>query len=162
MTPLANSLMQLSARRIARDLESLRKEKEQIEAQEALLRQVLQLKEDYARNGSEGASSKKRSGVSGTRELILSVVRSEPEREWAPREINEKLRAAGSQATPKSVGVMLTRMVKGRQLVRNGQAKYKLASEQERDESPALGAPNLGQLAVNEPTPSRALVARGD
>lgn len=159
MTPLANSLTQLSARRIAKDLEALRKEKAQIEAQEALLQEVLRLKEDYARNGSDG---KKRQGASTTRDSILGVLRAEPDREWAPREINEALRAAGSQATPKSVGVMLVRMVQSGQLTRVGKGKYKLASEPGRDENPALGAPNLGQLAVNEPTPSRSLVARDD
>lgn len=151
MTPLADSLTRLSARRITRDLEALREERRRIEEQEELLQELLRLKEEYSRNGASPETPKKRRP--NKREAILSILHAEPGRTWAPREIRAALAAKGIDTAAKSLGVMLLRMVESGQLARGDRGEYKLASNADL----ANEEPNLGQLTVPEPTPSRSL-----
>jgi hypothetical protein len=145
MTALADSLMKLSVRRVTQDLETLREEKREIDAQVALLEEILKIKEAHARNGS--APTKAPAGPNH-RESVQALFVSDPGRVWSPTELRKALVAKRVEITPKYLGVTLHRMVEKGDLVHTGHGEYKLAS-------PNDGAPNLGQLDVSEPVVRR-------
>ena len=122
MTALADSLTQMSARRVARDLELLREEKRQIEAQEALLEQILKIKQAHARNGSGPAKAAR----PNSRDAIRALLASDPKRTWSPTELRKALATKGVEMTTKALSVALHRMVGTGELIRAGHGAYSL------------------------------------
>jgi hypothetical protein len=146
MTALADSLMKMSARRVTQDLEVLRDEKRQIEAQEGLLEEILKIKQAHARNGSGPTKTPARPGY---RQAIQGLLASEAGRMWSPAELRKALATKGIEISGKYLGVTLHRMVQKGDLVHAGHGAYKLAPANS-------GAPNLGQLDVSQSASSRA------
>jgi hypothetical protein len=159
MAPLAESLTKVSVRRIQRDLDALREEKRRIEAQETILEQMLELKQEYSSNGSKSAPARAASATRADRkpsigDTILTVMRAaEPHRVWSVPRLYAEIKDAGIEsATPKSLGVALVRLRQSGDVVRVERGEYQLATN-----GAAPVAHSLEQIAVDDPAPSRSL-----